>query len=309
MERNQAQKKMKSVIFVLMALLALSGTLLAGTILYRYFAGTEHASTEVPDNLITPEKEISCEMPEAMLASRDIQVVRMAASSIVEQKSSGDTVLKLYRNHAEDTVPFQVNNMFPGDQEEKTYCLEVSYKGTLTLHFHADIRAGYEKLAEVLKCRVSLENGTILYDGLMRDMPESIPYLLPQQNQAAAVDVLYDVTVYLDTSVGNEYMEKELIADFRWWVQVDGSSNENGTKPDGGSHKETVTETTGGSGTSGETSAEVTPKPDSGELIAPKTGDTSDLLFWLIVGGASLLLMMLLLFVRQREKEAENHEQ
>lgn len=125
-----------------------------------------------------------------------------------------------------DTVagtPFSVENMFPGDSVVKEYIVSVSPKKANTLDDHADIRAGYEILAEVLKTKIELaDKGVTLYDGLMRDMPAALEYPL-----AAGENTLcYRITVYLDPSVGepNEldpdgkrYMNRELIADFRWW--------------------------------------------------------------------------------------------
>ena len=109
--------------------------------------------------------------------------------------------------------------MFPGDSETKYFRVSISYKNTVTVHYHADVRAGYEKLAEVLNSKVTLlTTGEVLYDGLMRDMPKSITHKL---NSAAGTtdEFCYKVTAYLDTSVGNEYQNKDLIADFRWWVE------------------------------------------------------------------------------------------
>lgn len=322
LRKKSGHKGIAHVIFVLMVLLAISGTMLAGTILYKYAVGSRSASVIVPDNVITSDRELS-------ISGRNVQTVQASMKTIVDEAESDGTVLRLYRNRAEDTVPFQVRNMFPGDKETKSYHLEVSYKGSLTLHFHADIWNGYEKLAEVLKCRVTLQDngaqgaavqsgntqsGMVLYDGLMGDMPEAVLYQLPQSS-GKTENLTYQITVYLDTSVGNEYMEKELMADFRWWVNVENESDEtegSGGSGNGGS--------SGGGGTDRPTVSptmpseivepiEPEPIPDSGTLIAPKTGDTSDAGFWMMVGGAAVLLMTLLVLLRKREKEVGSHEQ
>ena len=109
--------------------------------------------------------------------------------------------------------------MFPGDAETKYYCVRVSHKGDVVLRFRVDVRPGYDKLAEVLKCRITLpDSGEELYDGLMRDMPASLNCALKTQ-QSTTSTVYYEITAYLETSVDNEYMNKDLIADFRWWVE------------------------------------------------------------------------------------------
>lgn len=71
----------------------------------------------------------------------------------------------------------------------------------------------YETLAQVLKVRVAVGEET-LYDGRMKDMPGGVATSL----HAAAPtteEILYTVTAYLDTSVGNAYQNAALVADFR----------------------------------------------------------------------------------------------
>ena len=93
----------------------------------------------------------------------------------------------------------------------------------MTVHYKAAVRPGYEKLAEVLMVRVDLlTTGETLYDGLMRDMPGSLTHKLTGSGD----DELYcQITAYLDTSVGNEYQGKDLLADFKWWVEETGNLN------------------------------------------------------------------------------------
>lgn len=119
----------------------------------------------------------------------------------------------------EKNKAFQVDNMFPGDSQTKNYQINVSYNGDITVRYHADIRPEYEKLAEVLKVKIRLLNtDELMYDGFMRDMPESLNHTL-KTTEITQSKLDYEVTVYLDTSVGNEYQNCELKADFRWWVE------------------------------------------------------------------------------------------
>ena len=132
-----------------------------------------------------------------------------------ETSTKNGATLALYQGQAEDNTPFSVGNMFPGDAVSKTFRVEVSRKASVTVHFRADVRPGYEKLAEVLKARVVLGSGEVLYEGLMRDMPQSVDTALT----GSGTDVLtYEITASLDTSVTNEYQNRDLVADFRWWV-------------------------------------------------------------------------------------------
>lgn len=127
--------------------------------------------------------------------------------------------IELYNKQPEENTPFQVGNMFPGDRETKYYRVQVSYHDAVTVHYRATVRPGYEKLVQVLKVRIRLlTTGETMYDGLMRDMPKSVAYKLQSKSQTTD-ELYYEITAYLETSVGNEYQDKDLIADFSWWVE------------------------------------------------------------------------------------------
>lgn len=202
-----------------------------------------------------------------------------AAAASSSTASYDDTTLKLYRGRPSDNVAFSAGNMLPGDSVTGAYPVQLSYKGTMTLHFHADIHPDGKILAEVLKCRIAIRGGSTLYDGLMKDMPASLDYILPQGNGKTKT-IPYDITVYLDTSVGNRYMGQTLLADFRWWV--DAPENP-GNSDDSGS-----------SGSSG---------GSSGSLTTPTTGDSSHIFLWTGLCGASFGTLLLLLLRRKRKKE------
>ena len=126
--------------------------------------------------------------------------------------------------------------MLPGDAVTQNYNVRVSHSGDVTVRFRAIIRPGYEKLAEVLMLRVKLLNtGETLYDGLMRDMPRSVNHKLTASGSTTS-DLEYELTAYLDTSVGNEYQNQELIADFHWWVEGKEQSHLDSPKTGDDSH-------------------------------------------------------------------------
>ena len=145
--------------------------------------------------------------------------------------------------------------------------MRVSYCNEVTVHYRAFVRPGYEKLAEVMKVRIRLLNtGEIMYDGLMRDMPESVKYKLVSPKKDT-VELYYEITAYLDTSVGNEYQNKELIADFKWWVE----------------------------------------DKDAGNLvIPPNTGETFNLRLWGGLALISGCVLIFLAVTRRRKEEEEN---
>ena len=135
---------------------------------------------------------------------------------------------------------FRAENMFPGDEIYNNYVLNISHKKEdikdSNIMFKVNVLENSEDLAEVLKLRVEIPGAGTLYDGLMKDMPASCTYPLP----AGQSQVKYRLTVYLDTSVGNEYQNKGLKADFTWWYMAEstgggggigGGGYDNPTKP------------------------------------------------------------------------------
>lgn len=238
-------KKFRVVIIALSVLLTVSVLSLIVTLLYNHFNPAEPSAVVVPNNLISPASETradtSAQNTEEITVSTDgsdgsetgVPAESDAAAALTESREpsyaspatpnddDGPTAEALYfhTKNTDDNTAFRVTNMFPGDSETKYYCVRVAHKGDVVLRYHADIQPGYEKLAEVLKCRVKLlTTGETLYDGLMRDMPESLNHELPTDVSATS-EVYYEITAYLDTSVGNDYQQKELIANFRWWVE------------------------------------------------------------------------------------------
>ncbi len=141
-------------------------------------------------------------------------ILQITAISVLAE----DNILSIYRNNPESSIPFNVTNMFPGDCETNVYNIRVSYNGSIKVYFKAHVRnvSDYEKLAEVLKCKVVMsDNDTVLYDGLMKDMHD-LEHTISAVNKTE--DLKYEISVYLDTSVGNDYKNKQLVADFTWWA-------------------------------------------------------------------------------------------
>ena len=231
----EQKKKIKIVIIILAILLGLSLLALGGTVIYNKIANNTPATVTVPDNLITPDEDAtkpdSSESNSQAPDSSDTQTPSSSAdacsSAVPTQSTTAEAkkaaTVELYNKQPEENTPFHVGNMFPGDAEIKYFCVRVSYHDKITVHYKATVRPGYEKLAEVLKVRVKLlSTGEMLYDGLMRDMPESLTHKLASK-KSATDELYYEITAYLDTSVGNDYQNKDLIADFKWWVEETGN--------------------------------------------------------------------------------------
>lgn len=214
------KKKIKIAIIVLAVLLGISITMLIGTLIYNRFASDKETSVTVSDNTITPDPSENETSKNSSLNSEiQSQTSGKASQTIHNQSGDKGNPLSLYKNKPEDSTPFAVKNMFPGDSETKNYYVSVSHKGDVTLKYHADIHKGSEKLSKALKIKIVMPSkDKVIYDGVIKDMPTSLDILLETAKPTESI-VDYEITAYLETSVGNEYMNTELIADFKWWVE------------------------------------------------------------------------------------------
>ena len=237
----EQKKKIRIIIIVLAILLGLSLLALGGTLIYNKIANATPATVTVPDNLITPDEDTTkpdnsdsqapdssdTEKPDSSDTQTPNSSTATSSSAVPMQSTTAEVkkaaTVELYNKQPEENTPFQVGNMFPGDSETKYFRVRVSYHDTITVHYKATVRPGYEKLAEVLKVRIRLLSaGETMYDGLMRDMPESLTHKLASK-KSATDELYYEITAYLDTSVGNDYQNKDLIADVKWWVEETGN--------------------------------------------------------------------------------------
>lgn len=210
------QKKIKIAVIVLACLLGVSLLGLGGVLISRWLAPAEPVQVVVPDNVITPDPETKDDDNGYGTVPA---ITGGAPQETEEEEASVANAVYLHRKTPDANWSFQVTNMFPGDVETRYFCVHVSHKATVTLRFHADLRPGSEVLAEVLMCRiVRMDNGEVMYDGLMQDMPASVNRTL-WTNDSTTTETYYEITAYLDTSVGNAYQNQGLIADFRWWVE------------------------------------------------------------------------------------------
>ena len=245
----EQKKKIKIIIIVLAVLLGINLAALGGTLIYNKIANATPATVTVPDNLITADEDTTkpdssdsqapdssdsqapdssdTEKPDGSYTQTPDSSAAASSSAVPTQSTTAEVkkaaTIELYNKQPEENTPFQVENMFPADSETKYFCVRVSYHDKITVHYKATVRLGYEKLAEVLKVRVNLlSTGETMYDGLMRDMPEGLTHKLASQ-KSTTDELYYEITAYLDTSVGNDYQNKDLIADFSWWVEETGN--------------------------------------------------------------------------------------
>ncbi|MBP3907598.1 MAG: hypothetical protein J6D33_01555 [Turicibacter sp.] len=222
---KEIQKKLKSMI-VLLSFLFTGIILVVGiSVINNDRSIKDNNTVTVSDYIITKEKEnpYADESNNTIFLSIENDLNSQVSSTEILIPTQGEeqkeTNIYLHNKNANDNVSFQVHNMLPGDKETKYFNIELSYKDTVTVHFKPDTHPIGSKLAEVLRCKIVLiPTGETIYDGLMKDISESVSYTLTSQGSTTD-ELNYQITAYLDTSVDNEYMNQKLEADFHWWVE------------------------------------------------------------------------------------------
>lgn len=289
--QSRAGSRLRVAIIVLAVLLGISLMSLAGIAIYRHLGTEDATSGTAPDNIITPEEKPA--------TAGAYHAAPLAAT--VTRQSTKNEKLSLTEREPEDNTAFEVENMFPGDSETKYFNVTVRHSSAVTLHFHADIREGYEILAEVLECRVVLtDTDEELYSGLMRDMPESLDKALAATGGTDEVrEIRYEITVSLPTSADNRYMNQSLVADLRWWIET-----QEEPQPPIVIVSPKPTDEPTPTPTPTEEPPEPTETPDTGDE-PPKTGDDSNLTLWIVLAAVSLVMLILLLIKRKKEDTAD----
>ena len=154
------------------------------------------------------------------------------SNKIIEDDNSDIEYIELYKDNNVYNNKFNVTNMFPGDYETKYYCVNVSYKDIITLKYSVDIKSDYKEIEDVFNLKIRLINDDeILYSGAIKNITENVDYTV-SSNESVSEDFCYEITAYLDTSVGNEYQNKEVIIDFKW--EIENENLEYETNPDTG---------------------------------------------------------------------------
>lgn len=125
---------------------------------------------------------------------------------------------KLYKYNNKFNDKFNLTNMFPGDSETKYYCINISYKDNITIKQSINIKTDYQELKDIFNLKIKLLNtDEILYNDLLKNIPETIDYNTTSKEETSE-DFCYEITINLDTSVGNEFQNKEMLLNFNWLV-------------------------------------------------------------------------------------------
>ena len=219
MEVQRKKDGTKAAIIILAVLLGVSVIALASLLLYNYIAKADPATVTVPNNIIASEEDTTADLTEnaSSLAAQNAAPASSASGAVGEETKA--QLLQLYSGHADDNVPFAADNLLPGDSVTQYYAVQMHHTDDLTLLFRTDVTEETKDLGNVLHIRVrNLETGAVLCDGMFAEIDGR------EVSEAFAVDgaaesiAYYEVTVSMDTSVGNAYQAARLLADFHWYA-------------------------------------------------------------------------------------------
>lgn len=210
--------KLKTAIIVLSVLLFVSLVALAVFYINGRLKAEKAATVAVPDNFIIQSSETEkSETPSDGAYSATVSENEVAQTEVSQTVTASR--VSLYAKHPEDNESFAFSNMLPGDSVKKNFCVLVSYKGSVTVHYKTTLKSGDSELLSALNIRIRmLRDDTVMYDGPIADMPQSVTYKL-YSDTAAETELYYEIVAYLGTDVGNEYQSKGVVADFEWWAE------------------------------------------------------------------------------------------
>ena len=131
------------------------------------------------------------------------------------------TSIELTAKDGYENIPFDVNNILPGDSAAQYYCVSVTHDSTETVRFYINVDTA-QKLTAVMRVKVEQlipdAEDKILYDGLMKDC--TAVDVSVSASSETVTPIYYRITVYTNgAEVGNEYAGESLTADFSWQLQ------------------------------------------------------------------------------------------
>ncbi len=291
-QTDKLTQRLKVTILVLSILVGACVIGLAVRCLYIHYEASSQATMTVQDNLIGGPKQgsVLVTVPRYQ-ASGDLKLQQLR-EDIPAGQADEEKILELTKSHPEDNTSFEVKNMLPGDRVTKYFQVKAHHTGNITLYFKTDVTEETKHLSDVLRIRVSrAEDGTVLCDDTFAAVAgQEFAQILSAGDQKEST-ARYQIDVYLDTSVGNEYQASMLKADFMWYVKEDGSSSAPSSQP---------------SGSESPTSSTPTPPSSSsassgGMIDPPNTGEGGSVWLWCIIAATSLGVILLVSYKRRKD--------
>ena len=319
-------RKIRIIIIVLSVLLAISLFALAETLSKGKALENTQDTAVAEDNFITNEKTSGVTKNEkpsgavgetkpagetetigAKFASITDYLIRPIRGYIASCYAyAADNEITLSGAAPSENVRFNLGNMFPGDSETKIFRVKVKHSGTVKVHCEAVVDTANTAAAEAMKVQVKIgQDGTEIYDGEMLDMPNNAVYTL---SGYGTTELKYTIKAYIDTSVGNEFQNKSIKADFKWWLEDvydGGSGSYDKDKTDDDPDKDKPDDDPDKDKTDQDKDKDGKETGKKGGI--PKTGDSQDLFLWIglaaLTGGGTIFLLG-----KKKQKDGEEDD-
>lgn len=286
----EKKRKLKIAIIVLSVLLVFSAGGLAARYIYLQYFSPAQTTTTVPDNLIgdnVPAEESSTPAENTPPAESEPDTEQTDAAESGSASGSSGTgttasnpsgnensapaadkpiapVLELYAGRPDVNQRFEVQNMFPGDTETRYFCVRAYHEEDITLFFRAEVTEQTKNLGDVLHIKV-----THLDTG----------------------KVLCDAAFNeIDGQEFSELLTANAQGKTTAYYQIDVSLDTSV----GNEYQAALLKA----------DFEWYVKDEGGLVEPPQTGDTTNLVLWIVLAVSSLLLMI---FLWKRRKEEEKH--
>lgn len=235
MDENKKKKRIKGWIIALSILLGISVVALCLLFAYKKnLSDMGGVSGDIStDNIITPDKDEKNNkgVPEAETETESLpydllklSTVQGGQSTYFEEQTvmpdrEPEGSISLYQGKPSDNKEIHFKNMFPGDSVKGTYAVKVTYEDTAQVHFEIEYLGGDAILAKGLCVKIlETDDGELLYDGSVADLPSDLQTALVSKGKTSTV-LNYEITTYLPTSAGNEYMNKQVKLAYKWWAE------------------------------------------------------------------------------------------
>lgn len=131
-----------------------------------------------------------------------------------------DIYIELGKNKPTENLPFEMNEMLPGDSETKSFNLVVHNNKPVTVNFSAAKTLEEKNYADAMKIEISSsEQGAVLFSGTFSDFIKNGVHLSIPKNKDNSTNLNYIITVSLDFETENKYQYGKLAVDFKWDVE------------------------------------------------------------------------------------------
>lgn len=122
--------------------------------------------------------------------------------------------IELSTSDPKENKTLQITNMVPGQEYTQTYRVNANCSGDMNVGIRAFITQGSQKLAEALQMSVKrMDTKEEIFSGHVQDMEWAKTKISESQELA------YEVTFFLDSSLGNDYQNLSLNMNLEWKME------------------------------------------------------------------------------------------